>query len=94
MAGRSGWRRTRPQELIRGLFMILFFVVARVVEALVALLAVFQLLCALAVRRPNGNVLRFGKELSRYIAAIVEFLTYGTDEKPWPFAPWPGPGNV
>lgn len=79
-----------PQELIRGLFMILFFLIARIVAVLVFLLAVFQFCCVLIVRTPNRNALRFGKGLSRYLAEIVDFLSYNTDRKPWPFASWPG----
>jgi hypothetical protein len=29
----------------------------------------------------------FGKDLSVYAAEIIEFLTYHTDRKPWPFSP-------
>ena len=43
------------QELIRGLFMILFFLIARIVAVLVCFLAAFQFLCVLIVRTPNRN---------------------------------------
>ena len=78
----------RGQELIRGVFMVLFFIAARVVAVLVGFLALFQFLCALIARKPNGNALLFGRGLSLYLADIVQFLSYNTDRKPWPFSPW------
>lgn len=88
-------RRTLADELIRGAFMILFFVAARFVGVLVALIALFQFLCALIVRKPNDNARRLGKDLSCYVAEIVLFLSYNTERKPWPLSQWPqgGPGN-
>ncbi len=82
-------------DLIRGVFMLLFLVVSRIVSICVVLIAVFQLLCSLIVRKPNDNAMRFGKDLSCYLAEIVEFLSYNIDKKPWPFSPWPqtGPAN-
>lgn len=76
-------------ELIRGAFMLLFFVVSRILGIVVLLIAVFQLLCSLIVQKPNDNVKHFGKELSYYLAEIVQFLSYSIDKKPWPFSPWP-----
>ena len=84
--------RKLTTELIRGAFMVLFFVAARLVGVLVAALALFLFLCALTMRRPNGNARRFGKGLSWYLAEIVQFLTYNTQRKPWPFSPWPRTG--
>ena len=75
-------------DLIRGAFMLLFIVVARIVSMCVALIAVFQLLCSLIVRKPNDNARRFGKGLSCYLAEIVLFLSYNTEKRPWPFSPW------
>ncbi|MEJ2627224.1 MAG: DUF4389 domain-containing protein [bacterium] len=83
-------------DLIRGAFMLLFLVISRIVSICVALIAVFQFLCALIVRKPNNNAMRFGKELSLYLAEIVQFLSYNIEKKPWPFSPWlqTGPANT
>ena len=68
--------------------MILFFVAARLVSVLVAFIALFQFLCALIARKPNGNARCLGRGLSCYLAEIVRFLSYDTERKPWPFSPW------
>ena len=80
-------KRDFTDDLMRGLFMIIFFVVARFVAVLVTFIALFQFICTLVTRKPNDNVKDFGKDLSVYAAEIVEFLTYSTDRKPWPFSP-------
>ena len=80
---------SRADDLIRGLFMLLFLIAARVALPLVGAIAVFQLIYVLIARKPNERVRDFGKDISRYFAEIVRFLSYGTDRKPWPFSPWP-----
>ncbi len=81
-------------DLIRGAFMLLFIVISRIVGICVALIAVFQFLCALIVRKPNENAMRFGEDLSCYLAEIVRFLSYNIEKKPWPFSPWPQTGRA
>jgi hypothetical protein len=86
MEDQTTTRSNLTDELIRGVFMLLFFVAARLVSVLVAFIALFQFLCALIVRKPNNTARRFGKNLSCYLAEIVLFLSYNTERKPWPFS--------
>jgi len=86
MEDQTTTRRNLTDELIRGVFMLLFFVAARLVSVLVVFIALFQFLCALIVRKPNSYARRFGKDLSCYLAEIVLFLSYNTERKPWPFS--------
>jgi len=87
MEEQNGGKRDFTDDLMRALFMIVFFVAARFVAVLVAFIALFQFICTLITRKPNENVKDFGKDLSVYAAEIIEFLTYSTDRKPWPFSP-------
>lgn len=87
-------KKLYKDDLIRGLYLILFLVLSRVVSICVALIAVFQLVCSLVLRKPNENAKRFGNDLSIYLAEIVQFLSYNTDNKPWPFSSWPKAGPV
>jgi hypothetical protein len=79
--------------LIRWIFMLLFLIISRIIGACVALIAVFQLFYSLVARKPNANVTDFGRDLSIYLAEIVKFLSYATEDKPWPFSPWPQPDS-
>ena len=81
-------QRSRKDDLIRGAFMILFLIAERIVSALTIAMTLFQFICALIARKPNAHVARFGGELSSYVAEIIRYLTYNTERKPWPFAPW------
>lgn len=74
---------------IRLLFMVLFVIFHYVVRVLVYLVAIVQFITVLCVNRPNENLLKFGQSLSYYSYQIFRFLTYNTNEKPFPFGAWP-----
>lgn len=94
MEDQTTYKQHCKNVLIRWVFMLLFLVVSRIVGACVALIAVFQLFYSLVLRKPNDNVRSFGRDLSIYLAEIVQFLSYDTEEKPWPFSPWPQPDSI
>ena len=87
MEEQNSEKRDFTDDLMRGLFMIIFFVAARFVAVLTTFIALFQFISTLITRKPNDNLKDFGKDLSVYAAEIIEFLTYSTDRKPWPFSP-------
>ncbi len=74
---------------VRAGFMLLFYIASRFVFGLVFIIALFQLICVLITGNPNDKVLHFGRSLSYYVAQIVDYLTYNSEEKPWPFQEWP-----
>ncbi|VVS94178.1 DUF4389 domain-containing protein [Desulfoluna spongiiphila] len=80
---------SRAAQGIRALFMLAFWIASRVALTIVVVLALFQLICSLVTRSPNDKIMRFGKNLGVYLSQIVDFLTYNTDQKPWPFQDWP-----
>jgi len=77
------------RHLLRGLYMVLFFAAARVVGALVAVIALFQFVVVLILGNANANMTRFGDQLGRYARQIILFMSYGTETRPWPFSGWP-----
>ncbi len=83
----STWRR--------GLFMLLFAVAYGVAELLLFVTAVFQFLCLLVTGKTLDRLRIFGESLGRYFYQIVRYLTFNTEEKPYPFSDWPGaaPGD-
>lgn len=74
---------------IRALFMVAFWIASRIALAIVIALALFQLIWTVITRSPNDKIVRFGRSLGTYLSQIVNFLTYNTDQKPWPFQDWP-----
>lgn len=80
---------TNPEVWVRLLFMLLYagaFYIAAWVGAAVALIQLgFKLITGNAVPR----LAVFGRSLARFLGQIAVFETFGSDQRPWPFAPWP-----
>lgn len=74
---------------MRGLFMLLFAFLYGIAEFVLIAVAVFQFGYALFTGRPNENATAFGYSVGSYIFDITKFVTFNTDERPFPFAPWP-----
>ncbi len=76
-------------QWLRGLFMLLYFVVYEITEMIVISVAVLQFLFSIITGRCNENLRRFGDSLGKYAREMVAFITYNTEIKPFPFAEWP-----
>ncbi len=85
---------TASETWIRGFFILLFvflLVIARVVTGAVV---VIQFLFTVFTGQTNDNLRFFGASLASFIYQALLFVTYNTDDKPFPFAPWPAPTEV
>ena len=74
---------------IRGLCMLLFVLIYKIATVLVAAVAVFQFFATLFAGKTNELLMAFGERLSAFIYQIVQFLTFNTEDKPFPFSQWP-----
>lgn len=74
---------------LRGFFMLLFAIFHGVAEFVLAVVAIFQFGAALITGKPNANAARFGNSLGQYIFQIAQFVTFNSEEKPFPFSSWP-----
>lgn len=84
----SGDMRAR---LLRGLFMLLFAILFGVAETLLALLALLQFLWLIVTGRPNEMLRRFGASLALWMAEAARFQACASEDKPFPWRPWPQP---
>ncbi|MDO6459589.1 DUF4389 domain-containing protein [Granulosicoccaceae sp. 1_MG-2023] len=82
---------TTSDVLMRALYMLLFAVIWSVAEMALAAVAVIQLVLCLLTRETNLRLRVFGAALSRYIYQIAQFLTFTSENKPFPFGDWPSP---
>jgi len=80
---------TRRGIWLRLVYMIVLAIAFNVAELVTFVVVVFQFLTSLFTGRPNDRLTRFGQNLARYLQQIIVFLTFATEEKPFPFAPWP-----
>jgi hypothetical protein len=74
---------------LRGLFMLFFIVIKYLVSWLIILIVLFQFVVDLLMGKPNDKLMAFTKHLNSYLLQIVNFLTFNSEEKPFPFANWP-----
>jgi hypothetical protein len=77
---------------LRGLFMFLFLIFFGVAETLLGLLAVLQFLWLVVTGAPNHMLRRFGASLALWMADAARFQACETEEKPFPWKPWPHSG--
>lgn len=79
------------EHWLRCLFMILFSVIASVASYVIFVLVVIQFLFTLITGKPEQRLRFFGNSLTQYITQILQFLTYNSEQKPFPFSDWPTP---
>ncbi len=82
-------RLTSGDVWMRALYMIFFAIAYSVAELLIALTVIFQFLNILFTGNANIPLLRFGRNLSEYVFQIIQFETFNTEERPFPFTDWP-----
>ena len=74
---------------IRLAFMVLFGVVGYVGLLVVLLVVLAQFILKLFTGRPNQRLRVLGDALGGYYQQIIAFLCQSSEEKPYPFSPWP-----
>ncbi len=74
---------------IRLVFMALFAVLYWAAEVVLAIVVAFQFLSVLLTGHSNAKVLSFGAQLSTYAYQIFRYLTFNSEEKPFPLNDWP-----
>lgn len=82
-------RLVRSDIWVRALFMVLFAIAYGIAKFIIVFLVIFQFLAVLFTARANEPLLLFGKNLSVYIYEMLEFQTFNTELRPFPFSPWP-----
>ncbi len=75
---------------LRGFYILLFAIIYSVAEIVLAAVVLFQFVTTLFTGNKNSRLLEFGNNLSTFIYQILKYLTYNSDDKPFPFDEWPG----
>jgi hypothetical protein len=74
---------------VRALTMLLMAAAFHLAATVLLGLALLQLVLFLATDTPNDRVRGFGTGVGRYLAQIADFVTFVTEEAPFPFSDWP-----
>ena len=74
---------------MRGLFMLLMGLAFQVCGTVLCIVTVIQFVITLLNDTPNVRLASFGRSMGNYLRQIVDFLTFATEEMPFPFSEWP-----
>ncbi len=74
---------------LRLVYMVIFWVLLYVVGTVLAILVVLQFFFVLVAGERNANLMRLGIMLGTYVTQIIDFLTFSSSFKPFPFADFP-----
>lgn len=76
---------------VRFTYMLLFLFALNLVAAILPFLVLLQFLSVILSGEPNRVTAHFCGSLAQYVASALRFLTYNSEEKPFPFTDWPSP---
>lgn len=74
---------------LRALFMLLMACLLHLSGTVLFVVTVIQFVIVLLSDAPNARLVLFGRSLGNYLRQIVNFLTFATEEVPFPFSEWP-----
>lgn len=77
-----------PLSWERILHMLVLAVAYAIAETVLIALIFGQILFRVVTREANEPMRRRGKQLSDYLYEILLFVSFNSDEKPFPFQPW------
>ena len=74
---------------MRVLFVGLFWIVFHLTQLVIAAVVIAQCVFTLVSGAPNAQLLSFGDSLSRYVQEILRYVTFNSDQQPFPFSEFP-----
>lgn len=86
----DGSLQPAPRSIwVRGLMMILMGLAYQLVSTLLLVVAVIQFVLMLASDAPNARLSSLGRSLGRYQSQVANFVSFATEDAPYPFSDWP-----
>ena len=70
---------------LRLLFMFVFYVIGTVTTAVLSVVVVLGFFWVLFTGEKNAQLQQVGQVIAAYLCDIVRYLTFNTEEKPFPF---------
>ena len=74
-----------PSTWLRLLFMVIFYVLATLTGAVLSVIVVLGFGWVLFTGEKNGQLQQAGQASGAYLFEIIRYLTFNTEEKPFPF---------
>jgi len=83
----------RPSRWARLIPMLVLMICFSLAEAALYIIALIQFIWTLVNEEPNEQLADFGVGLSEWLAQDAKYLSYASEEKPFPWASWPDTKN-
>ena len=80
---------TNVNTWIRLAYMVLFALLVMAARLLVSIVVIVQFAVVLIFGRDNENLRNLGQGLGKWVYQAIMFLTFNSDDKPFPFDEWP-----
>ena len=78
-----------PSIWVNFFLKVIYLVFLNFIVPFLGFITLLQLLFSIASKKPNENLVSFSKKISSYIYQIINFITYSSDQRPWPFNSFP-----
>lgn len=83
-------QRLEKPDIWHLLFYMIFFIFIYGFSKFIVLgVMLFQFLSFILTGKTNEQLLKFGQNLSTYVYQITIFLTFNSNQRPFPFSEWP-----
>jgi len=80
---------TNVNTWIRLTYMVLFALLVMAARLLVSIVVILQFALVLVFGRDNENLRNLGQGLGKWVYQAIMFLTFNSNDKPFPFDEWP-----
>jgi len=74
---------------LRGLFILVFGIIFYFLCILISLVVVFQFVMRVISGSLNHNIYNLSEGLCLYAFQILNYVTFRSEERPYPFSEWP-----
>jgi len=78
-----------PSIWVNFFLKVIYLIFLNFIIPFLGFITLLQLLFSLGSKKPNDNLISFSKKISIYTYQIINFITYSSDERPWPFNAFP-----
>lgn len=73
----------------RLLYTILYLIIGHLATMVICMVVIVQFVYSWVGDEVNTRLLSFTASLSEYVKQLVSYISFNSDEKPWPMSAWP-----
>ena len=87
-------KESNENKIFRVLYVVLFYLIYSITDIVYLVITILQTALTLFTDEPSRTLRQFGGSLSVYVKQIGQYLSYQTEQKPYPFSDWPEPEEL